>query len=748
MSDCRALTKTGRRVLEYLALLCVLAVIILLVVHPWAKFFGNGLPAHWDPPSHASHLSWNAHNILQGHLLRPHYHENFFYPHAYTLAFDEPMWPPSFFAALIYGLTGDPLIVWNATALFIWALSGVTMYAFLRELPVSRGVGYLGAAIFCLMPYRLAYYVEFNMICCFGIPLSYLFLVRWLRRLRRVDALLFALVYCISASTCLYYTVIMTVPMPFVLAGFLVRRPEMLRQRRLYLTGALALAIAGGLCFAMLYPYLMLRCNAHYVRTLAQQARSSIQPLSYLRPSKASLIHRFAAKANLGETIVFPGLTLCALACLYWFKQRFVFRPRRHVPLKVHVQQGLAYARAVLWFVFAVLVVYGAYHTNTSSFAGMKAFVLPTIHLIFWTSLVLLFLPADREIMSARALLSGLGVGAIACFILSFGPTVTLGHGRDIIEVGKGAETRFYSLLPFFSLTRVMTRFSIIVLFFMITGGCVAFDALLSKSRRLRWLWLVPVLLVVVETYSRPYRFEPQRPRLTSAVQHHLQALPQKVSVVQIPYGERRFDAPAMLCTVGKWDYLINGWGGFMPEQHHELGIYLSSHQMFEAAEWLRAIWPEAYLIVDLEAVRSWKICTGNPFKEKHLKPYWTEVMRDDLFALYRLKPLDETPPCVLRRLRTDVLRRHPRLVFDARAIEIPEGATASVRIRVNDESLTTLALTAGPQKLEVEIPRRMTGNIFGEEVSLTLEHTYPNHTEEPEDTGLWEVRNLDFLTK
>jgi len=41
-----------------------------------------------------------------------------------------------------------------------------------------------------------------------------------------------------------------------------------------------------------------------------------------------------------------------------------------------------------------------------------------------------------------------------------------------------------------------------------------------------------------------------------------------------------------------------------------------------------------------------------------------------------------------------------------------------------------------------------MTGNIYGEEVSLALEFAYADRTEEPEEAGLWEVRNLDFTAK
>ncbi len=744
----RALSKTARDALEYLALFLVLAVTILLVIHPWARHFADGLPAHWDPPTDAARLSWNAEHILHGSVGRPVYHSNHFYPHAYTLAFAEPMWPPSFFAAIIYALSGNPMLTWNATALFVWALSGVTMYAFLRELPVSRGVAYLGAAVFCLMPYRLAYYVELNMILCFGIPLTYLFLLRWLRRLRWPDALLLALSFWISATTCLYYTIIMLVPMPFIVAGFLVRRPEMIRQRRFYLTAALAVGAAAALCVATLYPYLVLRYTANYARTTGQQARSSIQPLTYLRPSKTSLVHRFAAKANPGETVVFPGITLCALACLYWLRERLVFHRRRNTPPLARARDGLAYARAALWFVFAALVIYGAYHTHTSSFASVKFLVLPSINLVFWISLALLFMPAKRDVSSPRAMLSGLGVGAVACLILSFGPTVTLGHGHDIVEVGTGAAARLYKIIPLFSLTRVMSRFSLIVLLFMIAAGCFALDVLLKKLPRLRWLWVVALVLVVVETYSRPYKFIEHRSRFDSPVQRYLRDLPEKASVVQVPYGLRDFDGPAMMATVGKWDYLINGWCGFMPKQHRTLGGYLSSDQMPEAADWLRRIWPEAYLIVDLEGIEWWRRRMGATFTEQDLEPHWQEVTRDDRFALYRLRPLEETPPRIVRRLRTDVLRRHPRLQFTARALDVPDGTTAQALVRVNGHDVERLVISKELQTFAVLIPQEATGNIYGEEVILSLEYVSPDRTEEAEAPGLWEVQDLNFLPK
>ena len=115
-------------------------------------------------------MAWNAHNILQGNFLFPDYHANFFYPHSYTLAFSEMLWPESFLYALFYACTDNLFFSFNATMLFFWALSGVLLFVLLRSLNISFWVSALGGLIYCLMPYRMPYYVEFNMVLVFIFP--------------------------------------------------------------------------------------------------------------------------------------------------------------------------------------------------------------------------------------------------------------------------------------------------------------------------------------------------------------------------------------------------------------------------------------------------------------------------------------------------------------------------------------------------------------------------------------------------
>ena len=171
--------KIRHKAVEYSLLLIVLAITILYVIKPWRAHFFTGLAEHWDTKLMGEWMAWNAHNILKGHFLVPDYHANFYYPHSYTLAFGELLWPQSFFYALLYGFSGNLFFSFNGTMLFFWALSGVAMFALLRSFSISQATSYLGSFIYCLMPYRLAYYVEFNMVLVFILPLMILLLIRF-----------------------------------------------------------------------------------------------------------------------------------------------------------------------------------------------------------------------------------------------------------------------------------------------------------------------------------------------------------------------------------------------------------------------------------------------------------------------------------------------------------------------------------------------------------------------------------------
>jgi len=302
-----------------LLLFLLLAVAILYCVRPWRFYFFSGLADHWDPKLMGEWMAWNAHNILHGHILRPDYNANFLYPHEYTLAFSELLWPPSFIYAAVYAFSGNIFLSFNATMLFFWALSGLIMYALLREMGMCRAVSYLGSFIFCLIPYRMRYYVEFNMTLVFVIPFILLLWIRWMKRPSVRNALWFLVAFWIGVTSCLYFTIMAVIMLCFVFAAFMVNHRRLLFVRKFWISLS---TIVGGVVLVSaiyLYPYVLLRVYGGYARTAVDYLKHHAQAMQYLNTRCAALIYPFFStpRVRIEETYLFPG-TVLGIWCLFF----------------------------------------------------------------------------------------------------------------------------------------------------------------------------------------------------------------------------------------------------------------------------------------------------------------------------------------------------------------------------------------------------------------------------------------------
>ena len=273
------------------------AVLIALATWPWAANLASALNVHWDLGLHAWKLNWNARHILDGGLLLPDYHANFFYPQAYTLVLDDLFWFPSYFAALVLGLSHNPILTYNLTFLFFWALNAPATYLLLRELEVGRPAAWLGGLAFALSPFLVSYYLEFNGTLCFGIPLVMWLLVRFLKQPGWTGALWLVLAFWAQAVSALYYTVILSLSLPLVAAPLLFRqRPELLRSWRFLAQSLAGLVTLAGLGLVYLRPYILLHNHLGLGRNLGEMSLHSADALSYLHnascfvsPYRASL---------------------------------------------------------------------------------------------------------------------------------------------------------------------------------------------------------------------------------------------------------------------------------------------------------------------------------------------------------------------------------------------------------------------------------------------------------------------------
>jgi hypothetical protein len=711
--------KIRNKSIESILLLIVLAICILYVLNPWHTYFFTGLAKHWDTKLMGEWMAWNAKNILNGHFWAPDYHANFYYPHSYTLAFGELLWPQSFFYAVLYGLSGNLFFSFNGTMLFFWALSGVVMFALLRSFGISRVTSYLGCLIYCLMPYRLAYYVEFNMVLVFILPLMILLLIRWLRHPSIGNALWFCGGFIVSATSCLYFTIMVSLMMMFVFVAYVAQKRSLLRDKMFYLTIGLMLVVIFIGCAAYFYPYIILRAQGGYERTVADYLKHHAQPMQYLNTNCAALLRKFisAPMCRFSETFLFPGTVLAVLTLVYflhgmvrYFKERAFLRSSGIIgPL-----------RAFLWLFFWTVIL-------THAVYGVVSWLDPVNHLLYWAAMMLIGLYGINlllpfETTESRFFLSGLSAAAVFCFFISLGPIITVGPDVARMDLSRGPFADL-AAFPVFGAVRGLSRFSIVILTYFVIAVSFTLDYFLRRRSKLIWVFPLLIGLLVYEAQYRNYKFRVYTHLADSSTLQKSQNLPGKYTLFMLPAGIREVDVNLLTASIGSFPLLINGYSGFVPEYYNEyLLLEQNGWKVRELTSRLEEIWPPVYIVLDGSWLELKAQGWHHSFPWEKFKKLWQKIDEDQYprFSLYRQrKEVFQIKEQLIRRVRTDLLRSHPVFSFMARGT--PANGKHGLTIFLNGQLVTEIPLADDWEGYEILLPLNVMGRLQGEEVEIKM---------------------------
>ncbi len=727
---------------EYLALFVALAGVVLLSVRPWHSFFFTGLGEHWDTQLMGQWMAWNAHNILNGHILRPDFNANFFYPHSLTLAFGEMLWPESFMYAALYGPTHNPFFAFNGTMLFFWALAGVTMYAFLRELRISRAVGYVGSFIYCLMPLFMMYYIEFNMTLVFIIPLMLLLLMRWLRRPTLVRALLFCAGCVISVTSCIYYTYMVAFPLLCMFAAYVANNRDLLRDKRFYWSLGLIGATVAFTAVFFLYPYVLLKVQGGYARNMNDFMISHAQPLMYLDTRSSVLFtHLFTPERRWAETYLFPGSVLAVLSLIYFVTQPAfdMGRPggRRWLPTSIVI------AKVTLWLIFWSIILTSLDSRGLPRLTGMAPWLFPVSLALLALYIFKLFLPSDGS--RQTVFVAGLAAGAVICFFISLGPFITIGLDTRLIKLAHGPLYPLFDQTAVFSIVRALTRFAVIVMVYLIVCSCILLERLVTLEKRVIWVFPFLLLFLFIEAAHMKYRYADYTNLVRSPVIQHAGRLPEHSVLFQIPTTPKVVNAHSVLNTIGDFHFLVNGYSGFVPAYISEIEELLRDWKVAEVTNRLTEIWPEVFLIIDRPSIAWLAAGWQKPFPWKALNSSWELMDRDADYSLYRLRPRIFTSNRLVRLVRTDVLKKNPIMMFSARLSGEGAGSqTASFRVSLNGQEAERGVLDHAWRKYRITLPEEQMGNLSGDRVVLALQAGKQPAMKDRQPIR-WHVRGITF---
>jgi hypothetical protein len=556
-------------------------------------------------------LAWDSDRLLRvlsGDLfaLRNFWNANIFYPEPLTLAYSEHLFAQAVQILPVYALTGNIILSYNLLFLSTFALSGLGMFLFVREITGSARAGLAAGLIYAFAPYRVLQFSHLQVISSQWMP----FVLYGLRRYfvtRRTSALIGAGAALVAQNLSNGYFLLFFAPFALAYALYEIATRNLWADARVW--GALsATAIAvTALTLPFLFPYLELRRLGFGPRTLNEVKAFSADVFSYwTSPGESwlwgSLIRAYPkAEGDLFLSLgalMLGGLGAAASISPAWASART--RPLAGSRASITIVWIVAAAAAV-FSLFVLLIITG------NGFSRIGPFPISVRNLwrnvrVLAVILGLLILVSPRVRAFARQWIGSIGafvlIAATAAFLMSLGPEIRSG-GRLIGEVGP--YYFFYWHVPGFDGLRVPARFAMLVVLFLSIGAGLGAATLERRFRRGGAVALLLAAFAIVEAFAAPivvngtvaegrYATPPARVytgEQVPGVYRFLRSLPTPGTVlVEFPLGEWAYEVRYVFYSTAHWHPLLNGYSGHFPLSYSMNATHLRHPLAYPDASW------------------------------------------------------------------------------------------------------------------------------------------------------------------
>jgi hypothetical protein len=319
LSRARALLgAAGRRAFaRELLIFAAFALLTVVMTWPWARNWRDTATDLGDPYTIAYTLWWDFYATF--HQPTRLFDATIFYPYRDTLAFSEHDYGISLLFFPLFAAGVAPLTVHSLATLAAFAFSAYGAFRLTRTL-----TGSTSAVVVAGIAYRFHRLPHLHYIFAGWLPLVFEALVLFVRQRSWRRAAWLGAAFTMNALTCITWFILSLLPL--LLSGLLLVTWERAwRDRRLWLRGALALALSAAVLLPFMLPYRRVAAQHGFVRGVEEVSEFS-----------ATLSHWFAASARtklwsaLGRNIatdemsLFPGLLapLLAIASLLFFARR------------------------------------------------------------------------------------------------------------------------------------------------------------------------------------------------------------------------------------------------------------------------------------------------------------------------------------------------------------------------------------------------------------------------------------------
>jgi len=548
---------------------------------------GTGLGDLWDAKLNAWIFHWDFHQTFRDPLHL--FDANIFHPARYALAFSENLFGAAVFGFPLFASGASTLFVYNFLFLLGMFLSAMGAWALAREITGNPAASLLAGMVFAFVPWRLAQIPHIQYQWGPFLPLSLLFLLRWLDGGRRRDLVLFAVFFAWNALTNVHYAIFSGILLGVVLAWERLTGDAPGLRRRIRRTVA-ATAVAAVAVLPFYVPYAKAAKLYGMRRSIGEMRFYSAQPSALLVAGSqnklwAPLTQRFARP----EAEMFPGVVPVALAVYAVSRLR---RARKSARAPKREIAGWRRRAATVFDGLAVVAF-------AAGVAGLLVRHLrvgplnlgdPGRALVFLTGFVLLRLLLAFPRRFAHANLSDF----LRSLRLDRRAALFVAVGFAGLLVAAGGYTPYYTFLFqsfgfLFRAIRVPARG--MVLFHLALGVLAAWGlALLLRRVRSnveRGAFVAAAIAVTaIEYRAAPIDFPPVDPH-PAPVYRWLAGVKIPGAVLELPMGFD-YDAEHVFRSTAHWQPLINGYSGFAPKHYDELKSLFEQRPVPEEA-WARA---------------------------------------------------------------------------------------------------------------------------------------------------------------
>ena len=320
-----AMKQSGRitPALRVLTPFVIMAGVELVIFWPLIQRLSTALHDRFDTMLNTWILTWQARELIRAPLAV--FNAPIFHPLPNMLALSEIIWPAAPMTVPILAASGNPLLVYNLTFLGTVFLAAVGMYLLALYVTHNRGAALLAGIFYAFSPYQFGHIPQVQLLSIGWLPLTLLYLDRFWTKGRRRDGLMLALFIAAQTLSTFYYgfQVVLVVGL-YVLVRLLLRPRQPSLHRLVQLLPWLALSALLILPFA--WPYLRVRAELGLERSLTEAAESGATLTSFFLPRKDNPIYPAGLRSLVPSPgDLFPGVIgglLAVLGFIVWPKVR------------------------------------------------------------------------------------------------------------------------------------------------------------------------------------------------------------------------------------------------------------------------------------------------------------------------------------------------------------------------------------------------------------------------------------------